>query len=446
MDVEPSDLKDVGLALGVLVCLYGVYNFSLTEAAFLAVNRMRLRALAEQGDRRADVLHRFLENPENFLGVLIVGINGCVIIGATFFTLLMLHRGAAYVHWALLGLSAVILVFGEIVPKSRAYQDPEGTALRQVGFVRWALRLLRPVARLFTALALGLLRGLERETDRTAGAITERYIRTMIEVGDEEGVLEEEEREIIENIFEMGETVVREIMVPRVRMVCVPETATLQEAMEVILAEGYTRIPVCGETRDEIRGLIYAKEVLKKRLAGGPDSPVTEIMHEPYFVPETKRIDDLLRELKARKISLAIVIDEYGGTAGLVTVEDILEEIVGEIQDEHDEASEPLIQVQADGSVMAEARVEIEDLAEYLGIDLPEGDFNTLGGFVLHQAGHVPEPGEVLYYPHGQGVLAMTVRAADGQRVEKVEIKRLEGLDHLESGAGGADREAKGSD
>jgi len=167
-------------------------------------------------------------------------------------------------------------------------------------------------------------------------------------------------------------------------------------------------------------------------------------MHEPYFVPETKRIDDLLRELKARKISLAIVIDEYGGTAGLVTIEDILEEIVGEIQDEYDEASEPLIQVQADGTVMAEARVDVEDLAEYLGIEPPEGDFNTLGGFVLHQAGHVPEPGEVLYYPYEQGVLAMTVRVADGQRVEKVEIKRLAGLEPLEPAAGGSDREARG--
>jgi len=444
MALSPADVLDIGLALGVLVCLYGVYNFSLTEAAFLAVNRMRMRALAEQGDRRADVLHRFLENPENFLGILIVGINGCVILGATFFTLLMLHRGKEYVHWALLGLSAGILVFGEIIPKSRAYRDPEETALRQVGFVRWPLRVLRPVARLFTALAVGVLRWLGQETERTAEGVTERYIRTMIEVGDEEGVLEEEEREIIENIFEMGETVVREIMVPRVRMACIPETASLQEAIEVILTEGYTRIPVYGETRDEIRGLIYAKEVLKKRLAGSPDQPVAEIMHEPYFVPETKRIDDLLRELKARKISLAIVIDEYGGTAGLVTIEDILEEIVGEIQDEYDEASEPLIQVQADGTVMAEARVDVEDLAEYLGIEPPEGDFNTLGGFVLHQAGHVPEPGEVLYYPYEQGVLAMTVRVADGQRVEKVEIKRLAGLEPLEPAAGGSDREARG--
>lgn len=426
--IEPflEELSLVPLFQAALIglCLVGIYNFSLAEAALLAVDRTRIYQMAARGDRRAEYVCRLVEHPENFLGVLIVGVNCCVLISSTCATLLAYAYlpGEGYVHLCLLGLVMAFLVVGEIVPKSRAYQDPERMACRQVPFIRGATRILKPPAQVFTVLAKGGLRLLGRTIESGEAIITPDQIRTMVDLGVEQKVLDPDEQDIIERVFELPKTTVREIMTPRPRMVCVPLEASLEEAARLMREEGYSRLPVYAETRDDIRGVVYTKDVLRHRQQG-QEASLESIMHPPYIVPETMKIDHLLQELKKRKISLAIVIDEYGGTAGLVTVEDILEEIVGEIKDEFDK--EPLrLQVQADGSILAEADVDLKDLEELLGVDLPEGEYDTLSGFILDQIGSVPEVGESLRYRGQDILLDFKVLAMEGPRPTRVKISR----------------------
>lgn len=415
---------DLFQVAGIVLCLMGIYNFSLAEAALLSMDRTRIHQMAARGNRRAEYVCRLVEQPENFLGVVIVGVNCCVFVGSTLATWLAhtyLER-EAYVHLCLLGLVMVFLVVGEIVPKSRAYQDPERTACRQVPFIRAATRVLKPLARAFTALATGALRLVGRAVRPGEAVITPDQIRAMVDLGVEQKVLEPDEQDIIERVFELPETTVREIMTPRPRMVCVPLEASLEETARLMLEEGYSRLPVYAETRDDIRGIVYTKDVLRHRQQGS-EANLESIMHPPYIVPETMKIDHLLQELKKRKISLAIVIDEYGGTAGLVTVEDILEEIVGEIKDEFDDEP-PRLQVQADGSILAEADVDLEDLEELLGVDLPEGEYDTLSGFILDQIGSVPEVGESLRYRGRDLLLDFEILAMEGPRPTRVRITR----------------------
>jgi len=420
---EPS-LGHLFQAGVIVLCLIGIYNFSLAEAALLAVDRTRIHQMAAKGHRGAEYVCRLVEQPESFLGVLLVGVNCCVIIGSTCAAWLAhtyLER-EGYVHLCLLGLVGVFLVVGEIIPKSRAYLDPERMACRQVPFIRAATPVLKPLARAFTAWATGVLRLLGPAVRSGEALITPDQIRAMVDLGVEQKVLAPDEQDIIERVFELPETTVREIMTPRPRMVCVPLEASLEETARLMLEEGYSRLPVYAETRDDIRGVVYTKDVLRHRQQGS-EVRLEDIMHPPYIVPETMKIDHLLQELKKRKISLAIVIDEYGGTAGLVTVEDVLEEIVGEIKDEFDDEPPPL-QVQADGSILAEADVDLEDLEELLGVDLPEGEYDTLSGFILDQIGSVPEVGESLRYRGQDILLDFKVLAMEGPRPSRVRITR----------------------
>jgi len=398
-----------------------VYNFSLSEAAFVACNRTRLRHLAAQGNRRAEAVCRLTERAENFLGPLIVGTDCCIIIGATFTTLLAYRWAPEYVHLISVGMIAVYLLLGEILPKSLAVQNAERTALRMVPFMFLTLRVLGPVSRLFTGIANRTMRLFGGRPGTPQEIVTPQQIQVMLEMGSDAGVIEPEQRELIEEILEFPEKNAGNIMVPRIDMVCVSLDTPLPEVARTILETGYSRLPVYEETRDNIRGIVRAKDVLEA-LHSRPSTSLVELMREPYFVPETKRIHHLLRELQARKIALAIVIDEYGGTSGLVTIEDILEEIVGEIVDESDRG-EPLLQIQPDGRVILKARLEIDDFEEALDVDLPEGDYNTLGGFVFKLAERVPEVGEVVTYTTPDNLqLQFKVLELDGQRIDTLEV------------------------
>jgi CBS domain containing-hemolysin-like protein len=250
--------------------------------------------------------------------------------------------------------------------------------------------------------------------------VTEEEIQKLMDAGEEEGLINEEENEMIQSIFALGDTVVREIMVPRTDMAYVNVDATVHEVVSSIIACGHSRIPVFDGTIDNIVGLVYAKDLL--RYWGMDESAVLlkNILRPPYFIPETKNLEELLHEFKKQRIHLAVVVDEYGGTSGLVTIEDLLEQIVGDIQDEYDLEEEWLVE-DADGSVVVDARLPIEDLEEHFGIEIAREKFDTVGGLIFHLTGRIPAAGEEV----DSGTIRLTVLEADLRKISKVRITRM---------------------
>ena len=250
--------------------------------------------------------------------------------------------------------------------------------------------------------------------------VTEEEIQEMMNAGEEEGLINEEENEMIRSIFSLGDTVVREIMVPRTDMACVPVDATVREVLSSIIACGHSRIPVFDGTIDNVVGLVYAKDLLK--FWGMDDSAVVlkNILRPPYFIPETKNLEELLHEFKKKRVHIAIVIDEYGGTSGLVTIEDLLEQIVGDIQDEYDLEEEWLVE-EANGAVVVDARLPIEELEAHFGIDIEREKFDTVGGLIFHLTGRIPAVGEKVE----NDSIRLTVLEADARKISKVRITKL---------------------
>ncbi|MBI5484373.1 MAG: HlyC/CorC family transporter [Deltaproteobacteria bacterium] len=249
--------------------------------------------------------------------------------------------------------------------------------------------------------------------------ITEDGINEFIEASEEDGLVNEEESEMIRSIFSLGSTVVREIMVPRTDMACVAVDASIHELLDTIIACGHSRIPVFEDTIDNIVGLLYAKDLLKSWGDVEERVQIRSLMRQPYFIPETKNLEELLQEFKRKRVHLAIVIDEYGGTSGLITIEDLLEQIVGDIQDEYDR-EEALFTVSPDGSITADARMSVEELEEQLGIAIERGNFDSVGGLIFHLTGQIPAIGDVI----DCGRLQLTVIDADERKIKKVFIDR----------------------
>lgn len=248
--------------------------------------------------------------------------------------------------------------------------------------------------------------------------ITEEEIQSLIEVGEQEGVINREEHAMIDAVLDLDDTRVREILVPRTEMVALEKDSSLEDVLETIISEGHSRIPVYRVDVDHIIGILYAKDLLK--LWGGrPEEVKLEaVCRKAYFIPETKTIADLLKEFKMRRVHMAVAVDEYGGTSGIVTIEDIIEEIVGEIQDEHDPTEQPALTRMDDGSCVFDARSHIEDVEQELGVELPRGEYDTLGGFISHLLGHVPLQGEESRF----GSLVFTVEEGDARRVSSIRV------------------------
>jgi CBS domain containing-hemolysin-like protein len=260
--------------------------------------------------------------------------------------------------------------------------------------------------------------------------ITADEIHELIEASEEEGLVNEEESEMIRSIFSLRTTVVREVMVPRTDMACVSVEATVRELLETIIACGHSRIPVFETTTDNIIGLLYAKDLLKHWGEDQERVQVRSIMRPPYFIPETKNLEQLLQEFKRKRVHLAIVIDEYGGTSGLITIEDLLEQIVGDIQDEYDQ-EEALFEINADGSITADARMPVEDLEKYFEMEIERDKFDTIGGLIFHLTGKIPAGGDVVT---GAG-LHLTILDADERKIKKVCVARLNGTNGEAQGA-----------
>ena len=251
--------------------------------------------------------------------------------------------------------------------------------------------------------------------------VTEEEIKTLVDAGEEEGVIQEEEKEMIYSIFELGDTLAREVMVPRIDVVALEMNTLMLDALDTIMEAGHSRIPVFEETIDNVLGVLYAKDLLPYLRQGRTDLPLRKILREAYYVPETKRASDLLPDLQQRRVHMAIVVDEYGGMAGLVTIEDLLEEIVGEIQDEYD-SEEPFVEFVNDNEYVFDARVDLDDLNRLMNVELPTDDNDTLGGFIYTELGKVPKVGDKVDFEN----MGFTVESVEGRRIVKVRVVRQE--------------------
>ncbi len=417
MDASSSTLAYV--LLGLLLLLSAV--FSAAETAFFAANRLRLRQRAEAGEGAARAALGLLDEPARVLSTLLVADNvanvGAAVLAAVLFVQRFgPHRAAFY---AFLVMSALLLLVGEIIPKTIAARHADALAVALARPTLLLSRLLSPLIRLLSLASSVMVRPLGGRVNVNAPMVTEEEIRMLVKMGEEEGVIEQKEREMIHSIFEFGDTVAREVMVPRIDMVALEDGATVGEAAQLILQTGHSRLPVFHGSVDNIVGVVNVKDLLRPLTAGQLSAPLTDVMRPAYYIPESKRLDELFREMQRRKVPLAIVVDEYGGTSGLVTVEDLLEEIVGPIMDEHD-VEERLVEVINDQVALVSGRASIEEVNDQLHLALPAGEVDTVGGFVYSLLGHVPAPGERLSYDG----LEIVVEQVEGQRIGKVKITR----------------------
>ncbi|MDR7486525.1 MAG: hemolysin family protein [Armatimonadota bacterium] len=407
--------------LGVLLLLSAF--FSGSETALFGANRLRLRQLRDEGNRRARVAVALLENPARLLSTILIGNNmvntaAAVVATATLVRLLGPERGSLY---AFIAITIVLLLFGEVTPKTVAAHHADRFALLAARPIQWVGVLLSPVSRSLSLVTNVLLRPFGGHVRPDAPLVTEDEIQYLVRMGEEQGVLEQDEREMIHSIFEFGDTVVREVMVPRVDIVGVEADDPVERLLEVVRTHGHSRIPVYEETIDRIIGLVHVKDLLSSSDGGRLSGRARDFVRPAYFVPETKRLDELFREMRRKKVHMAIAVDEYGGVAGLVTIEDLLEEIVGPIQDEYD-AEEAPIKVLSDRVAVVQGAVHLEDVNAALGIALPAGEVDSVGGFVISLLGHVPAQGERVTY---DGV-ELSVERVDGHRIVQVKITKAE--------------------
>ena len=380
-------------ALAVLVLLAAF--FAASEAALVGVSRLRARAMVDRGMKRARFVLQLTEDRNRFLTSILIGNTIVLLVADSLATYVFIRSGipdAAIISTIV--MTFVLLLFGEIVPKTVAVTDTERWALRLAPSMRRVAWLLTPLVVFFQFLTNLVVRPLGIKHPQQI-FVTEEDIRALVNVGAEQNVLEEQEREMIHSVIEFGDTIVREVMTPRPNVVAVSVEDSPRRALDLVIAEGYSKLPIYQESKDDIIGVVHDRELLIALANGSLSSaPLRTLMRPIEHVPENKKIAELLREMQRDKFTMAIVVDEYGGTAGLVTMEDLLEEIVGEIRDEHDEGEEEPVRMIAQNEAVVDAGVNIEDVNAKLGTHLPHEEFETIGGFTVGLFGRLPSEGE----------------------------------------------------
>ncbi|MGF7056343.1 hemolysin family protein [Brassicibacter mesophilus] len=409
----------------VAILLFFSALFSSSETAITSITIAKIRQLREHDEESANILKRVKRKTGDILSTILIGNNLVNIAATAILTELtgVIFKGQSSTFIATLTMTVLILVFGEITPKSYAAQNPVKVAVKVARPLELLSFIFKPILLVLTSITNAIIKMMGGEVLSSTPFVTEEEIRSLVDVGEEEGILKHQEKEMIEGIFEIDDIDVTEVMVPRIDIIAISEDEGMQDALELIITYGHSRIPVFKDTIDNITGVIYAKDLLPfasfkdKRIE---EKPITELMRTAYYVPETKKVSQLLKELQQKKIHMAIVLDEYGGTEGLVTIEDILEEIVGDILDEFDSEID-LIEKISENTFLVKAEVSLEEINEIFDVDLPEEDFDSLGGFVFSTLGRVPVQGDVVTYDN----LKMAVTKVHNRRIRMIEVKSI---------------------
>ena len=420
------DPSSWGQILGILILTILNGFFAATETSVISVSRARIQQLADEGVPSARIVQGFHQNIERFLTTIQIAITTvgflASAIGAVSFSDdlgRIIGNELAALILITLTIAFVSIVLGEIVPKTMAITHAERIALRTARVIKVIQSVFYPLVWLISRSSNLITHRFGREALTTVPTVTEEEIKLMVDTGGKEGVLEEGEREMIYGVFELDELTVGEIMSPRVDLVTLEGDSTLADAIHTSSEHGYSRIPVYEETIDNIKGVVYVKDMLPFVQAGKLDTLVRDVMREPYFVPESKKVSEFLQEMRQKRVHAAICVDEFGGVAGLVTIEDVLEEIVGEIQDEHD-AEEPQVEMVNDLEAVVDPAVSMDDLNEMLGISLENEEVDTLGGVILAHLGRMADQGDELQL---DGV-TVSVLAVEGTRIKKVLVRK----------------------
>lgn len=401
-----------------LCCVLLSAFFSGSEVALISINRAKVRTLLNEKKTGAQALATLKESPNHLLTTILIGNTIVNIAAASIATAIAIQIfGSIGVGIATGFMVITLLIFGEIGPKIYAARESEGFALAVARPILWLSYLLAPAVWAVDRVS----RSLRLHRDPMEATVTEDEIKEWIDVGKEEGTIEQEEQDMLYSVLEFGDTTTREIMTPRVDVALMEDSVTFEEAIRIFNETGFSRIPVFHDRTDNITGILNVKDVFSAMVTRRKDTTITEIMYDPTFVPETKKIDDLLKELQVRRVQIAVVIDEYSSFVGIVTVEDILEEIVGDIQDEFDK-EEPEVQKLGEGVYVVDAQMWVDDLNEQLGISLPvDESYETIGGLLLDRVGHIPQhPGEKAEIDEGR--LTLMVMQMRGRRIVKVKV------------------------
>jgi putative hemolysin len=411
-------IQDAVEILLFLICILLSAFFSSSEVALISITRAKARTLVNEGKPGSKAVAALKESPEHLLITILIGNNIVNVAAAALATSIAIKVfGDIGVGIATFFVVIVLLVFGEIGPKIYAARASDSFALTVAPSILFLSRIFSPVIWLVEKVSPTF--GIGKEISEPA--VTEEEIKEWIDVGKEDGTIEQGEQEMLYSVLEFADTTAREVMTPRVDVTLIEDTVTFEEAIRIFNETGFSRIPVYHDRIDNITGILNVKDIFSAMVSHRKDSTVKEVMYDPMFVPETKKIDDLLKELQVHRVQMAIVIDEYSSFVGIATVEDILEEIVGDIMDEYDK-EEPDVQNISEGVFVVDAQMWIEDINERIGIDLPvEESYETVGGLIIDRLGHIPlHPGEKVEI--NEGKISLAVMQMHGRRIVKVKV------------------------
>ncbi len=402
-----------------LICLFTLIFlsafFSSAETALSTVNRVRMRTLEDEGDKRAAKVNKILENYSKMLSAILIG-NNVVNLSASALATTLAMRISFPVGIATGILTILVLLCGEILPKTWAMHSSEKLSLAYSGIIFGLMTILTPVIFIIDRLANAILKLLHVDPNKKV-SMTEADLRTYVEVGHEDGVIESEEREMIYNVFDFSDALAKDIMIPRINMVTVDVDASYEEVLGVFRESMYTRLPVYQDDKDNIIGVINIKDfILKKQ---GTDFRVKDILRDAHYTYEFKKVSDLLIEVREKTTSVTFVLNEYGATVGMITLEDLLEEIVGEIRDEYDADEAELIQKKSDRTWLVEGSMKLADINDELGTELDSEDYDSISGIIIENLDRLPEDNEEVTLGNG---IRLKVQGIDQNRIKKVLI------------------------
>ena len=412
------DTSDVMNLLIILVLIFLSGFFSSAETAFSTLNRVRIRALEEEGNKKAAKVNKILESYSKMLSAILIG-NNIVNLSAssltTTFTISVC--GNAYVGLATGILTFIVLVGGEIIPKTWASLNAEKLSLTYSSIIYALMKIMTPFIFIVDIIANGIMHLFHMNADKRNDTITENELKTYVDVSHEDGEIESDERKMIYNIFDFSDTCVKDIMIPRTNMVTVNADDSVDDLIRVFQESMYTRIPVYQEEKDSMIGFVNIKDLFIARISGNRDITLKSLVREAYYTYEYKKNADLLIEMREKSMNVAFVLNEYGSTVGMITLEDLLEELVGEIRDEYDEDEEELIQPVGDRSYLIEGSMNLSDINDSLGTNLNSEEYDSIGGIIIGQLDRLPEDGESVSLKDGT---TLQVKGIDQNRILSV--------------------------
>lgn len=391
--------------------------FSMSETALMALSKIRIRHMVEEGVKGAKLVEKLTEEPNKLLGAILIG-NNIVNIGASALatSLALKAFGESGVGIVTVIMTVLVLIFGEITPKSIAKQKSEKVALRVSKIINLTVKIFKPFIAIFTAISGIFIKLLGCNPKASEPFITEEELRTMVGVSEEEGVLEGVEKEMIFNVFDFVDAQVKDVMVQRVDVIAVDVNATYDEVLEVIKTEQFSRIPVYNQTIDDVVGILNVKDLIMAE-RNKDDFKVIDYMREPYYTFEFKKIKELFSEMKKTRNHIAVVLDEYGGNVGIVTIEDLIEEVFGDIEDEYDDENNE-IEVVKEDEYIVDGSARLDDISDLIGVNMESEEFDSVGGLIIGELGRFPEQDEEITSNN----IRFVVEDIDKNRIKKVRI------------------------